>query len=148
MSRELIIEYYTRIFMVCADANGHVHITPDYQLILYAVEKDKTGQWMMIEVFKTKKAQKALEIAHYHIIIVEDKYLVLLEKDPQVGRGIYVFNMGKSKVGKNGANKKLHTKLRKRKFSKEQAAKELRKAKLKELGKKINMPGETRDEDI
>ena len=43
-----------------------------------------------------KKAQNALEIAHYHIIIVEDKYLVLLEKDPQVGRGIYVFNMGKS----------------------------------------------------
>ena len=56
--------------------------------------------------------------------------------------------MAKSKIAKNGANKKLHTKLRKRKFSKEQEAKEARKAKLKELGKKINQSNETEAEDI
>ena len=46
--------------------------------------------------------------------------------------------MAISKVAKNGANKKLHTKLRKRKFAKEQEAKELRKKRLKEIAKISN----------
>ena len=41
--------------------------------------------------------------------------------------------MAKSKVAKNGANKKLHTKLLKRKKDKIQSAKEVRKARLKEI---------------
>ena len=41
--------------------------------------------------------------------------------------------MAKSKVAKNGANKKLHTKLRKQKKDKIRSAKEVRKARLKEI---------------
>lgn len=50
--------------------------------------------------------------------------------------------MAKSKVAKNGANKKLHTKLRKRKKDKIQSAKEVRKARLKEIFSAAN-PEET-----
>ena len=41
--------------------------------------------------------------------------------------------MAKSKVAKNGANKKLHTKLLKRKKDKIRSAKEIRKLRLKEI---------------
>lgn len=46
--------------------------------------------------------------------------------------------MGKKGVVKNGANKKLHTKLLKKKRTKEQDAKDKRKAILKAMNQKIN----------
>ena len=46
---------------------------------------------------------------------------------------IQIQKMAKSRVAKNGANKKLHTKLRKRKKAKLQSAKEIRKIRLKEI---------------
>jgi len=55
--------------------------------------------------------------------------------------------MAKKGVGKNGANKKLHTKLRKRKIAKEQEAKENRKRRLKELGKSSNKINQTQQND-
>ena len=47
-------------------------------------------------------------------------------------------NMAKKGKLKNGSNKKLHTKLLNRKKSKEQEAKDIRKAKLKELNRLAN----------
>ena len=55
--------------------------------------------------------------------------------------------MAKSKVVKNGANKKLHTKLRKRKMAKEKEAKISRKMKLKELAKRINITENNSEKD-